>query len=510
MLEAAGVRVAVTSTSLHEGLGAARAALVDDPASPLEREPSSNPAVAVRPHHLAYVLFTSGSTGQPKGVAVEHQQLSQYVAAVRDRIDLPERAVYATVTTVTADLGNTCVFPSLAGGGHLHVIAEERCTDAEAFAAYAERHGLDVLKIVPSHLRALLSGREPARVLPRQRLVLGGESCPWDLVRQVRELAPACRVFNHYGPTETTVGATAGEVPAAPRHESAGVPIGRALAHASTYVLDAARRPVPAWFPGELFIGGAGVARGYVNAAASADGPFLADPFAAAPGARMYRTGDRVRRLDDGSLEFLGRADDQVKIRGFRIEPGEIEAALRAHAAVHEAVVLVRQAESGERTLAAFVAGLIERPDVAALRTHLAGRLPDYMVPPAIVAVPSVPRTPNGKVDRTALLALAAERAAAAASPAPAQAPATDWERAIAEIWAELLPPVEMGAHDNLYDLGGHSLMAIQVVTAIEKRHGVRVAARELVFHTLRQFAALCQARAAAGSGSAAASDVRG
>ena len=509
MLAAAGVRVTVTSTGVDRGPGASRAVFVDDPTAPLERELATNPAVPVRPEHLAYVLFTSGSTGQPKGVAVEHGQLLRYVAAVGDRIELPRRASYATVTTIAADLGNTCVFPALTGGGHLHVIADERCTNAEAFAEYADTHAIDVLKIVPSHLRALLSGSAPNRVLPRQRLVLGGESCPWDLVRQVRELAPACRVFNHYGPTETTVGATAAEVPAGPRYQSGGVPIGRALAHASAYVLDAAGRPVPDWFPGNLFIGGGGVARGYVNAAASTDGRFVTDPFAGAPGARMYRSGDRVRRLGDGSLEFLGRADDQVKIRGFRIEPGEIEAALRADPSVHEAVVLVRQSDAGERSLAAFVSGLVERPDTAALRVHLTRGLPDYMVPPAIVAVASIPRTPNGKIDRGALLGLVAERAAAAADPA-GQAPATDWERAVADIWAELLPPGEIGAHDNFYDLGGHSLMAIQVVTAIEKRHGVRVAPRELVFHTLRQFAALCQSRVAAASSSTTPGDARG
>jgi acyl-coenzyme A synthetase/AMP-(fatty) acid ligase/acyl carrier protein len=305
-------------------------------------------------------------------------------------------------------------------------------------------------------------------------------------------------VFNHYGPTETTVGATAGEVPASPRHSHAGVSIGRPLAHARAYVLDAGRRPVPLWFPGELFIGGGSVARGYVNATAAAGGPFLPDPFAAAPGAgaRMYRTGDRVRRLAGGAFVFLGRADDQVKIRGFRIEPGEIEAALRAHGSVHEAVVLVRAAATGERSLAAFVSGVAERPDAVALRSHLVDRLPEYMVPPTITAVSAIPRTPNGKIDRAALLA-AADRAASATAPA-AQAPATDWERAVAEIWRELLPGGDIGVHDNFYDLGGDSLMAVHVVTAIEKRHGVRVAARELVFHTLRQFAALCQARAEA------------
>jgi acyl carrier protein len=274
------------------------------------------------------------------------------------------------------------------------------------------------------------------------------------------------------------------------------VPLGTPLPHASAYVLDAARRPVPVWFPGELFIGGGAVARGYVNPPAT-ESPFLADTFAGRPDARMYRTGDRARRLAGGALEFLGRADDQIKIRGFRVEPGEIESVLREHPSVHEASVLVRPSENGDTSLAAFVSGVLERPDTAALRTLLAERLPEHMVPASIVTVPSIPRTANGKIDRAALLATAT---ATPASGAAGAALTSEWERAVAAVWTEQLQIADVGPQDNFYDLGGHSLMAIQVVTAIEKRHGVRVAARELVFHTLRQFAALCEARQAGAS----------
>ena len=499
MIRGAGLSLVVTASAHVDGLPGTRTVLLDDPADPLDAEPARDPGVAIASSDLAYILFTSGSTGTPKGVAVEHGHLAAYVASVRRRLELPERASYATVTTMTADLGHTSIFPSLTGGGHLHVISDERAADAEAFAEYAERHAIDVLKIVPSHLRALLSCQRPERVVPRQRLVLGGEASAWDLVGQVRALAPECRVFNHYGPTETTVGAVAGEIPAHPRHAAAAVPLGTPLPHASTYVLDAGRRPVPMWFPGELFIGGGAVARGYVNSDVNrpaTESPFLADPFAGAADGRMYRTGDRVRRIAGGALEFLGRADDQVKIRGFRVEPGEIESVLREHPSVHEASVLVRQSESGDSSLAAFVSGLLERPDTTALRALLAERLPEHMVPASIVPVPSIPRTANGKIDRAALLA------AASATPSSGAAGAltSEWERAVAAVWSEQLQIGEVGPQDNFYDLGGHSLMAIQVVTAIEKRHGVRVAARELVFHTLRQFAALCEARQAGAS----------
>jgi amino acid adenylation domain-containing protein len=502
MIRSAGLTLVVTRAAQTEGLTGCRLVLLDDPADPLDGESTHEPGVATASSHLAYILFTSGSTGTPKGVAVEHGHLAAYVESVRRRLDLPEQAAYATVTTMTADLGHTAIFPSLTGGGHLHVISDERTADAESFAEYAERHAIDVLKIVPSHLRALLSCQRPERVVPRRRLVLGGEACAWDLVDQVRALVPECRVFNHYGPTETTVGAVAGEIPPQPHHAGAAVPLGTPLAHASAYVLDAARRPVPIWFPGELFIGGGAVARGYINPGVNpaTESPFLADPFAGLAGGRMYRTGDRVRRLGDGALEFLGRADDQVKIRGFRVEPGEIEAVLREHPSVHEASVLVRQSESGDKSLVAFVSGILERPDVAALRALVAARLPEHMMPASFVPVSSIPRTANGKTDRAALLAAATAAAARTASGTGAAPLTSEWERAVATVWSELLQVAEVGPQDNFYDLGGHSLMAIQVVTAIEKRHGVRVAARELVFHTLRQFAALCESRQAGAS----------
>jgi len=498
MIRGAGLALVVTASAHAEGLPECRLVLLDDPADSLDVESAHEPGVATAPNDLAYILFTSGSTGTPKGVAVEHGHLAAYVESVRRRLELPEQAAYATVTTMTADLGHTAIFPSLTGGGHLHVISDERAADAELFAEYAERHAIDVLKIVPSHLRALLSCQRPERAVPRQRLVLGGEACAWDLVGQVRGLVPGCRVFNHYGPTETTVGAVAGEIPPQPRHAGAAVPLGTPLAHASAYVLGAARRPVPIWFPGELFIGGGAVARGYVNPPAT-ESPFLADTFAGGPGGRMYRTGDRVRRLGGGALEFLGRADDQVKIRGFRVEPGEIEAVLREDPSVHEASVLVRQSESGDKSLVAFVSGVLERPDVASLRTLLSARLPEHMVPASIVPLASIPRTANGKIDRAALLAAATAVSSGSTGAAPLT---SEWERAVAAIWSELLQVTDVGPQDNFYDLGGHSLMAIQVVTAIEKRHGVRVAARELVFHTLRQFAALCESRQAGASSS--------
>ena len=331
--------------------------LLDDDAEAIGHHSAANPAVPVDPACLAYVIFTSGSTGRPKGVAVEHRNLFAYLEGVHERLAGAAGASYAIVSTFAADLGHTAVFPALATGGCLHVISAEQATDPGQLEAYFREHSVDCLKIVPSHLSALLAAAQGGVALPRKRLILGGETCPWDLIERVRALAPECVILNHYGPTETTVGVTTfpigsrGDVPAA-----ASVPIGRPLAHARVYLLDAAARPVPLERPGEVYLGGGSIARGYLGDPRLTAERFLPDPFSVRPGARCYRTGDRARWLLSGDLEFLGRVDDQLKIRGFRVEPGEIEAVLERHPAVAAAKVVGREAAPGDLTLAAYVA----------------------------------------------------------------------------------------------------------------------------------------------------------
>ncbi|HST58981.1 MAG TPA: amino acid adenylation domain-containing protein [Longimicrobium sp.] len=423
---------------------------------------------AVDPGWLAYVIYTSGSTGRPKGVAVEHRQLAHYVQAVAERLALPERVSYATVSTIAADLGHTSVFGALCGGGCLHVMGAERIGDADAFAAYLAANPVDVLKITPSHLAALMGGRAAAAVLPRRCLVVGGEASRAEWVDEIRALAPGLRLVNHYGPTETTVGALAyvadSELP-----ETAGgtVPIGLPLANARAYVLDAALRPVPVGIAGELCIGGRGVARGYLDRPALTAERFVPDPFADEPGARMYRTGDRARRLADGAVEFLGRIDQQVKVRGFRVEPGEVEAVLRAHPAVHEAVVAAGPDRAGTVALAAYVVGAEGAAvDGDALRLHCAARLPAWMVPSALVVLDALPLTPNGKLDRAALPA--PEHAAGGGYVVPRDV--TELE--VARIWAEALGLPRLGANDDFFRLGGHSLLALRMMTRIRERFG--------------------------------------
>ena len=353
----AGVRLALTQTSLLPALPAAPLQAVcldtfdwDGPPEPLQD------AVRCRPEDLAYVIYTSGSTGRPKGVCVEHRNIVNYVLGVAQRLQLEPGMSYATVSTIAADLGNTVLFPALVSGGSLHVISRERAEDAALLAEYFARERIDVLKIVPSHLAALQAGRNPAGVLPRRRLVLGGESSRHEWIEQLRALAPDCAIYNHYGPTEGTVGVlTYHAGPRSPGTQSGTLPLGQALPNCSVHILDAAGKPVAAGERGEICIGGSGVARGYLNRAELTAEKFIADPFSAVAGDRLYRTGDLGRCAADGNFEFLGRSDDQIKLHGYRIELGEIESALREQGGVRDAVVLAREDAPGTRRLTAYV-----------------------------------------------------------------------------------------------------------------------------------------------------------
>ena len=343
--------------------------------------PVAAPVACVQPHNAAYVIFTSGSTGVPKGVVVEHGQLANYVQAICAQIapELGDR--FAIVSTFAADLGHTMTFPALCCGGTLHIAPPQSLLDPEALAGFMEGNAIDYLKIVPSHLAALLNGARPAALLPRKWLITGGETLHRHLAAQIRVLAPDCRLLNHYGPTETTVGILTNPVTALeddPR--VASMPLGSPLAGAQVYLLDADLRPVPTWVPGEIFLGGATVARGYLGQPAATAERFVPNPFpdfrfgsldyelAATDnpiqdqqsniqnGERLYRTGDRARRLPDGRVEFLGRVDHQVKVRGYRIELDGITAVLRQHPAVQDAALMLSEDAAGHRRLVAYVA----------------------------------------------------------------------------------------------------------------------------------------------------------
>jgi amino acid adenylation domain-containing protein/non-ribosomal peptide synthase protein (TIGR01720 family) len=438
-------------------------------------ESDENSDSEVGPEHLVYVLFTSGSTGRPKGVAVEHRQLHAYLEGVRERLGLPDEASYATVTTFAADLGHTAIFPALCGGGTLHVVSKERAADAWAMSEYLGGHEIDCLKIVPSHLKALLGVKEGAGALPRRRLVLGGEASSWELIGQVQEMAPELRILNHYGPTETTVGVLTCEVEGEGEYQTGSVPLGRPLKGARVYVLDRGMEPAGVWVAGEVYVGGEQVARGYLNEAEQTAVRFVPDPFSEECGKRLYRTGDLARYLPDGRVEFLGRADHQVKIRGYRIELGEIEGALKEHGGVSESVVVIRESEEGEKRLVGYVVAREGKElEASELRRYVSERLPEYMVPGAIVKLERMPLTANGKLDRGAL-------------PEPEReeegeyiAPRTQIEELVAGVWSELLGVARVGVNDNFFELGGHSLMATQLISRVREACGVELLLRSL------------------------------
>jgi amino acid adenylation domain-containing protein len=431
------------------------------------------PPPAAWPESPAYVIYTSGSTGRPKGVVVEHRQLANYVAGVIERLGLASCRSFAMVSTFAADLGNTVLFPALLAGGTLHPLSEDRATDPAAFAEYLGRHDVDCLKIVPSHLAALMAVENPGRALPRRCLVLGGETASRELIARIRNLAPVCAVFNHYGPTETTVGVLTcplNELDAA----GPGVPaIGRPLPGSRVYVVEGQGEITAAGVPGELYIGGAGLARGYLSRPDLTADRFVPDPFSPFAGARLYRTGDLARWRPGGVLEFLGRRDDQVKIRGFRIELGEVEAALRSHGAVREAVAVVREEAEAKRLVGYVVAEPGTSPAGSDLRAFLRERLPDAMVPAAVVWLESLPLTPNGKVDRRAL-------PAPEEGPRPGEPPRGPLEEVVAAIWCEVLDRSEVGRETSFFDLGGHSLLAVRVASRVRAVFGVELPVRAL------------------------------
>ncbi|OXI49366.1 non-ribosomal peptide synthetase [Burkholderia aenigmatica] len=432
--------------------------------------------IAPHPEQGAYLIYTSGSTGTPKGVVVSHGALADYVQGMLDELAFAPDASFAMVSTVAADLGHTTLFGALCAGRTLHLLPAACAFDPDLFAEEMRRRDVGVLKIVPSHLQALLDARVPADVLPRHALVTGGETLTWALVARLAALAPACRVINHYGPTEATVGAIAcdtASIAADARDPASGVPLGLPLPNARALVLDAFGACVPAGATGELYLGGPGVARGYLGRPAQTAERFVPDPFT--PGARLYRTGDRVRLRADGRLAFLGRIDDQVKIRGYRVEPGEVSAAVRAAGPVAQAETLAIE-HDGRLRLATFV---VMRDganfDEAAMRAALAAKLPDYMVPAQFVALARLPVTANGKIDRAALR----EQAAAPVASAAGNAPQGPVETVLAEVWQAVLKAPQVGRDDNFFELGGDSILVLQVIARARKR-GVRFTPKQL------------------------------
>ncbi|WP_394541492.1 amino acid adenylation domain-containing protein [Lysobacter enzymogenes] len=485
---------AAGATALGRGADAQRTLIDIEPLRSPEAAPVRSSAAMEDPQvdgltwrNLAYVIYTSGSTGRPKGAMNEHRALINRLTWMQDAYRLDGDDVVLQKTSFSFDVSVWEFFWPLLQGATLLVAPPEAHKDPVALAELIERGGVTTVHFVPSMLGAFLLTAQAERCTALRRIVCSGEALQPIHVLGCRQKLPGAGLHNLYGPTEAAIDVTAWTCPAS--FEGGPVPIGRPIANTRIYLLDPALRPVPLGAAGELYIGGVGVARGYLERPELSAERFLRDPFVDDATATMYRTGDLARYRRDGEIEYLGRCDFQVKIRGFRIELGEIETRLAEHALVREAVVLVRE-EGGEQRLVAYVLAADRSVDsgalAAALRSHLAAALPEYMLPAATVRMDEWPLTPNGKLDRKAL-------------PAPLgdafvrreyEAPQGEIEQTIAAVWQELLQVDRVGRQDGFFELGGSSLLAVRVLSALNERLSVRVDLAALFKHpTFADFA---------------------
>ncbi|WP_164013945.1 non-ribosomal peptide synthetase/type I polyketide synthase [Pyxidicoccus trucidator] len=463
------------------------------------REPVTPPEPRATADDLAYLIYTSGSTGRPKGVMVEHRGVVNYLCWALRAYDIAGGGGSPVHSPLSFDLTVTSLIAPLVAGRPVVLVREEAGVEGLGEALRSGRD-FSLVKLTPSHLKMLAQQLRPEEAAGRTRaFVIGGEALTAEDVAFWREHAPATRLINEYGPTETVVGCCVYTVDAADAARGP-VAIGRPIANTRLYVLDAHLRLVPVGVPGELYIGGTGVTRGYWRRPELTAERFIPDAFSTEPGARLYRTGDRVRWLADGRLEYLGRTDFQVKVRGYRIELGEIEAVLRAHPLVGDAVAVVREdGPSGARLVAYVVPRDGEdsaaKPDVAALRAFLGERLPAYMVPATCVTLAALPRTRNGKVDVRAIPAL--ERQALENQNAPPVAPRTEVEERLAALWREVLNVERVGIHDDFFELGGDSILSLQIVTRA-RAVGIELSPKQLFQHpTVARLAAVAGTRLA-------------
>ncbi|MBV9774815.1 MAG: amino acid adenylation domain-containing protein, partial [Gemmatimonadetes bacterium] len=489
------VPVLLTQERLLERIPAHRAAVVclDRDACRIAAGSVRSPTPGADPRNLAYVIYTSGSTGTPKGVGVPHAALSNHTQWMQREFPLSAGDRVLQKTPFGFDASVWEFWAPLVAGATLVVAAPGVHREPARLARLLAEAEITTVQFVPTLLGALLE-EDLSACRTVRRVFCGGEALPAELAARCRAVLGA-EVVNLYGPTEACIDALLAVV------EGVGIgataPIGRPVANTRAYVLDGVGQPAPIGVAGELYVGGAQLARGYVGRSDLTADRFVPDPFGPEAGGRLYRTGDRARRLADGTVEYLGRTDHQVKIRGFRVEPGEIEAVLCGHEQVREAVVSLREDVPGRQRLAAYVTAE-DRVDGAELRAYLAERLPEYMVPGAFVVLEELPVTANGKVDRGAL------PAPETASGEAYVAPRTPVEELMAGIWAEVLKTGRVGAEDDFFALGGHSLLATQVVSRARQAFGVEVPLRALFeAPTLAALAGRVEALRSAGAGTA-------
>jgi amino acid adenylation domain-containing protein len=486
MIRDAGLELLLTRPGRVAHLPAGGPLQVDleSAAAPTRGHEAENLSLPVAPEGAAYVIYTSGSTGAPKGVLIRQRALSNYTQYFVEWAGLKPSDKVLQFASISFDTAAEEIFPCLSAGATLVLRDEDMLDSTQKFLERVADYGVTVLDLPTAywhHLTLDLSGQDLALPEALRLVVIGGEEAlPERLAEWRKAVGARVRLTNGYGPTETTIVATLQDLTAAPEDE--GEPprpyIGKPVANAQTYVLDAHLMPVPVGVVGELYVGGDGLARGYLNRPALTAEKFIPNPFARRPGARLYRTGDVVKYRDDGVLEYVGRADHQVKIRGFRVELGEIEAALASHPSVRVAAVVAREEAKGEKRLVAYVAAHAgAEPTAAALREHLLGRLPVYMVPAAFVVLDVLPLTTSGKLDRRALPAPEGAETVAARDYLP---PRTPLEELLCGVYAEVLGVERVGVEDDFFELGGHSLLATRAVSRLREALGVELPLRAL------------------------------
>jgi amino acid adenylation domain-containing protein len=486
MVEDAEVKLVLSQSSVGERSGelGVKSLCLDIETESLNQQSRENPLASVSGENLAYVIYTSGSTGIPKGVMVRHSSLLNFVQSAAEHYQLRETDRVLQFASLSFDTSAEEIYPCLVSGATLVLRSEAMLTSGAEFREECEEQKLTVLDLPTAYWHELTAAgeREGLELAAQIRVVIiGGEKAqPTALERWRQRVSESVRLVNTYGPTEATIVATwcdlnngTGTVGVAGE-----VPIGRALPNVRAYVLDEHGDPVPIGVPGELYLGGAGLARGYLKRPELTADRFVPDPFSGASSARLYRTGDCVRYLGDGSLQYLARIDNQEKIRGFRIEPGEIETVLRQSEQLRDAVVVVNTDDEGEKRLIAYVLGSSDSsPNTSELRTFVKERLPHYMIPGAFVILDKWPLTSSGKVDRQALPPPNSFRPEMDKA---YEAPRTAVEEVLCGIWGEVLRVQQVGIGDNFFELGGHSLLATRLLSQVRSAFEVRLPLRSI------------------------------
>lgn len=475
MIEDSGARVIITQkkyAAIAAQLGLE--VVIVHAMEPLPAIEIPDPQIGIHEGNLAYSIYTSGSTGKPKGALLEHRNIVNHLQAINEKIPFGAGDHCAYLSTFAADVGHTILYGSLTTGGILHIISEELGSEPEKLSQYFTRYGIDFLKVVPSHLASLL-GNVMEELLPRKFLLLGGEELRWEWVRKLSKVSN-CLIFNHYGPTETAVGTFLYQV-TEDQPTRRAVPIGKPMSNTKAYILDSFLQPVPIGSAGELYIAGRSVGRGYINRPSLTEEKYLLNPFVHKE-ERMYKTGDMVRHLENGDIEFIERVDHQVKVRGFRVEIGEVENNLDQHPYIEKSIVMANPKESGQFELVAYLVLKegINSLDITPLRNFLLNRLPEYMIPSTYRILEKFPLTFNGKIDRLALTELANVNEI---SMEKEYVQATTFiEKELESIWMEVLEMDKISVLDDFFSIGGYSLTAIKINTRIRQLFNIDLPVR--------------------------------